>query len=70
MLCPSIPVTFTCSDYSLVGRQLHLLKIKKNFLATWCGILVPRPGIEPAAPKWESVVLTTGPPGKSPHLHF
>ena len=30
-----------------------------------CGILGPRPGIEPATPALESEVLTTGPPGKS-----
>ena len=30
-----------------------------------CGILVPRPGIEPTAPALEGEVLTTGPPGKS-----
>ena len=30
-----------------------------------CGILAPRPGIEPASPALEGEVLTTGPPGKS-----
>ena len=30
-----------------------------------CGILVPRPGIEPTSPALEGGVLTTGPPGKS-----
>ena len=30
-----------------------------------CGILAPRPGIEPAALAMEGEVLTTGPPGKS-----
>ena len=30
-----------------------------------CGILAPRPGIEPAPPALEDEVLTTGPPGKS-----
>ena len=30
-----------------------------------CGILAPRPGIEPAPPALEGEVLTTGPPGKS-----
>ena len=33
-----------------------------------CGILVPRPGIEPASPAWEGGFLTTGPPGKPPLL--
>ena len=31
-----------------------------------CGILAPRPGIEPASPALESEVLTPGPPRKSP----
>ena len=31
-----------------------------------CGILVPRPGFEPASPALEGRFLTTGPPGKSP----
>ena len=30
-----------------------------------CGILAPRPGIEPATPALEGEVLTTRPPGKS-----
>ena len=32
-----------------------------------CGILVPRPGMEPASPALEGGFFTTGPPGKSPH---
>ena len=32
-----------------------------------CGILVPRPGIEPTSPALEGGFLTTGPPGKSPN---
>ena len=30
-----------------------------------CGILTPRPGIEPEFPAFEGEFLTTGPPGKS-----
>ena len=30
-----------------------------------CGILVPRPGIEPVSPALEGRFSTTGPPGKS-----
>ena len=30
-----------------------------------CGILAPRPGIEPSPPALEGEVLTTVPPGKS-----
>ena len=33
-----------------------------------CGILAPQPGIEPTPPAVEGEVLTTGLPGKSPHL--
>ena len=32
---------------------------------TACGILVPRPGIEPMSPALEGGSSTTGPPGKS-----
>ena len=32
-----------------------------------CGILAPQPGVEPTPPALEGEVLTTGPPGKSPH---
>ena len=41
------------------------------FLAGWggrhaaCGILVPRPGMEPNRLHWKHSVLTTGLPGKS-----
>ena len=33
-----------------------------------CGILIPRPGIEPMSPALEGWFLTTGPPGKSQML--
>ena len=33
-----------------------------------CGILVPRPGVEPSFPALQRGFLTTGPPGKSPYL--
>ena len=32
-----------------------------------CGILVPRPGIEPVSPALEGRLPATGPPGKSRH---
>ena len=32
---------------------------------TACGILVPRPGIEPVPPALQGTFITTGPPGKS-----
>ena len=34
------------------------------------GILAPRPGIEPAPSALEGEVLTTGPAGEVPQLHF
>ena len=37
---------------------------------TACGILVPRPGIEPASPALEGGFFTTGPPGNSRTLLF
>ena len=33
-----------------------------------CGILAPRPGIEPAPSALEGEVLTTGSPGKSQYI--
>ena len=39
-------------------------------LVAACGILVPRPGIEPASPALEGGFLTTGPPGKSLFVYF
>ena len=35
-----------------------------------CGILAPRPGIEPTTPALEGKVLTTGLPEKSPKYPF
>ena len=45
-------------------------KIHNAFLAvtSMCGTLVLGPGIEPMNLALEAEVLTTGPPGKSPHL--
>ena len=34
-----------------------------------CGILGPRPGIEPAAPALEGDVLTSGPAGQAPEWY-
>ena len=35
-----------------------------------CGVLAPRPGVEPTRPALEGEVLTTGPPGKSLHGYW
>ena len=37
------------------------------FVCLTCGILVPSPGIDPVLPALGAQVLTTEPPGKSPH---
>ena len=37
------------------------------FVCLACGILVPSPGIDPVLPALGAQVLTTEPPGKSPH---
>ena len=67
--------------YWLIGSE-RILFLKYLFIYFWlhrvlvaarglscpaaCGILVPRPGIEPASPALAGGFLTTGPPGKSP----
>ena len=38
---------------------------KPNRTQIFCGILVPRPGIEPRPRQWKHQVLTTGQPGNS-----
>ena len=35
-----------------------------------CRVLGPQPGIKPASPALEGGFLITGPPGKSPSIHF
>ena len=35
-----------------------------------CGILVPRPGIEPVLLQWKQGVPTTGLPGNSQYIFF
>ena len=47
-------------------KLLNLLQCFFCCLQNICGILVSRPGIEPAPPALEGEVLTTGPPVKSP----
>ena len=38
--------------------------------AAWCGISVPRPGIEPGLQWWKCQIITTRPPGPSRHLLY
>ena len=65
---------FCCSVYSLVVL-LALRSIWASVLAApvlscseACGILAPRPRIEPVASALQGRFLTTGPPGTSPCL--
>ena len=52
--------------------EIYFNSFKKTYLFIYlfshhmaCGILFPRPGIEPASPALQDGFLTTGPPGKS-----
>ena len=47
------------------GVRVSLVVARGVSFPATCGILVPRPGIEPASPALEGEFLTTGPPGKS-----
>ena len=42
----------------------------RGHAVAWCGISVPRPGIEPGPQWWNHWALTTGPPGNSWALFF
>ena len=42
-----------------------LVEARRHSYPVACGILVPRPGIEPMSPALEVRFLTTEPPGKS-----
>ena len=45
--------------------SLSLVEARGLSCPVVCGILVPRPGIEPMSPALEGRFFTTGPPGKS-----
>ena len=47
------------------GERASLVVVRGLSCPTARGILVPRPGIEPASPVLEGRFFTTGPPGKS-----
>ena len=49
---------------------LLLFYVFRVFAHKACGILAPRPEIEPTPPALEGEVLTTGPPGKSLLVYF
>ena len=58
-------------DFRCIVQDLSLWLTDSLVAACWLsfseerGILVPRPGIEPASPALRGRFLTTGPPGKS-----
>ena len=56
-----------CAVCRLSGRSswASLVVVHGLSCPTACGILVPRPGIEPTSPALEGGFSTTGPPGKS-----
>ena len=55
-----------CTSFSLVWHA----GLVASSCGMACGILVPRPGIEPESPALEGGFLTTGPPGKSLYVCF
>ena len=57
VVCSMQALSLRCESSVVVARGLSCPKA--------CGILVPRPGIEPASPALEGGFFTTGPPGKS-----
>ena len=55
-----------CGKRALYVRRTGLVVVARGLSCPKaCGILVSRPGIEPAPPALEGRFLTTGPPGKS-----
>ena len=55
-----------CGTWALsLRRESSVVVARGPSCPAACGILVPRPGIEPAPPALEGGFFTTGPPGKS-----
>ena len=61
---------WTISKVFLEFVTILLLLYVLVFWPEACGILVPRPWIEPITPALEGEVFTTGGPGKSPDSFF
>ena len=70
-------VVYICQCYLLTSQQwcagslqwhlgFSLVVAHRLSCPKACGILVPRPGIQPKFPALKGGFLTTGPPGKSP----
>ena len=58
---------FSCCEHELEGAQASAAVVQELSFPTACGILVPRPGIEPMYPALAGGFLMTGPLGKSLH---
>ena len=79
-LCCGTPAPERVGSVVCSTRAVSLRLVSSVVVVHWlncpvaCGILVPRPGIEPTSPALEGGFFTTGPPGKSqfpvfePHL--
>ena len=66
---PGCVGSVVCDMWALLLRRMSSVVVPRGLSCpTACGILVPRPGIEPASPALEGMFFTTGPPGKSPEF--
>ena len=65
-----------CAYFSTIKLSFPALPFSDSFycccvclwpqwVGVWCGIAVPRPGVEPRLQRWKCWVLTTRPPGSS-----
>ena len=80
LMSPSLPLVYLTMEHCTVRNLLQetlqttsfqkFKKKKKRFFFSWpyyvaSGTLVLWPGLNPHPLRWESIVFTTGPPGKS-----
>ena len=61
-------LNWVIQDLSLQRKDSLVLALGLSSCSTTCGILVPRPGIEPVSPAWQGGLLTPGPPEKPLYL--
>ena len=65
-LAPRRVGSVVCGTRALSLRRVSSVDVARGLSCpAACGILVPRPGIEPVFPELEGGFFTTGPPGKS-----
>ena len=66
MWAPGHVGSVVCGTQALSLRHASSVVVARRLTCpAACGILVPRPGSEPASPALEGGFFTTGPPGKS-----